>query len=243
MWHCSDCQEDVDDVLDACWNCGTLRNGERDARFRRADDLTPSEIDNSSPIDLVKSSPDQADAPRASFRLQLNRRMLTIVGAICGGVILLAAWAAVPRTVDDFYRRGTAHLNSRDYDAAIADFTRALELAEKHNQRVYRPAIYAARAAAHNNRGDFAAALHDVSQATGSADPLGLRGQDSLGGAMFMPNDMRIGLRLIRANALIGLGRQIDAIADLNTVLAHDPQHRQALHLLAIARGERTIED
>ena len=37
MWTCSSCQSTVDEVFDACWNCGTSRDGEPDPTFVRAD--------------------------------------------------------------------------------------------------------------------------------------------------------------------------------------------------------------
>ena len=38
MWTCSSCQSTVDEVFEACWNCGTSREGEPDPTFLRADD-------------------------------------------------------------------------------------------------------------------------------------------------------------------------------------------------------------
>lgn len=43
MWTCSNCGSTVDDVFDACWNCGTSREGVADPSFVRADDSGPIE--------------------------------------------------------------------------------------------------------------------------------------------------------------------------------------------------------
>ena len=38
MWTCPSCQSTVDEVFEACWNCGTSRDGVADPTFVRADD-------------------------------------------------------------------------------------------------------------------------------------------------------------------------------------------------------------
>ena len=41
MWTCPSCQSTVDNVFDACWNCGSSRDGVADPTFVRADDAGP----------------------------------------------------------------------------------------------------------------------------------------------------------------------------------------------------------
>jgi hypothetical protein len=37
MWKCQKCQESHDDSFEACWNCGTSRDGTEDPAFEPAD--------------------------------------------------------------------------------------------------------------------------------------------------------------------------------------------------------------
>lgn len=41
MWTCSGCGATVEDQFDACWSCGTSRDGVPDPNFVRADDAGP----------------------------------------------------------------------------------------------------------------------------------------------------------------------------------------------------------
>jgi len=41
MWTCPSCNSTVDEVFEACWNCGTSRDGVADPTFVRADDAGP----------------------------------------------------------------------------------------------------------------------------------------------------------------------------------------------------------
>lgn len=36
MWMCSKCHETLEDTFEACWNCGTPKDGEADAAFEPA---------------------------------------------------------------------------------------------------------------------------------------------------------------------------------------------------------------
>jgi hypothetical protein len=38
MWHCTQCEIDVEESFDVCWHCGTTRDGTPDPDFRTADD-------------------------------------------------------------------------------------------------------------------------------------------------------------------------------------------------------------
>ncbi len=40
-WQCIQCSELIEEPFDACWNCGTWRDGERNRRFRNADRIRP----------------------------------------------------------------------------------------------------------------------------------------------------------------------------------------------------------
>src|SRR6266540_991310 len=39
MWDCPKCREEVEDAFEACWNCGTSRDGTEDPTFRRAEEV------------------------------------------------------------------------------------------------------------------------------------------------------------------------------------------------------------
>jgi hypothetical protein len=41
MWTCPGCREEIEAGFDACWNCGTTRDGRPDPGFRRADEPDP----------------------------------------------------------------------------------------------------------------------------------------------------------------------------------------------------------
>jgi predicted nucleic-acid-binding Zn-ribbon protein len=42
-WKCNSCSEEHDDSFEACWNCGTSREGHRQTTFVRAQDMTPQD--------------------------------------------------------------------------------------------------------------------------------------------------------------------------------------------------------
>ncbi len=37
MWNCKNCHETIEDNFDACWNCGTDKDGKTDPNFGRVD--------------------------------------------------------------------------------------------------------------------------------------------------------------------------------------------------------------
>jgi hypothetical protein len=41
MWQCVKCREEVEENFDACWNCGTSRDGTEDPYFRKTEDVAP----------------------------------------------------------------------------------------------------------------------------------------------------------------------------------------------------------
>lgn len=59
MWTCSNCGSKVDAVFDACWSCGTSRDGVADPTFVRADDAGP--IDDPAVDALGVKGPDAAN--------------------------------------------------------------------------------------------------------------------------------------------------------------------------------------
>jgi hypothetical protein len=49
MWCCERCSEEIDDVFDACWKCGTSRDGTADENFVPADSIPREWLVNDSP--------------------------------------------------------------------------------------------------------------------------------------------------------------------------------------------------
>jgi len=247
MWPCPACDETIEPSLDVCWNCGTSRDGVRDQNFKPADDLTPSDTANLPQIDSALLDSGTSTSPPPLPRIKFGRR--TLLGVVAVGVILFAivAWDAQPQTSDDFFRLGIEHHESAEYPEAVADLTRALERIDDDDNQSNLPVIYAARAVAYNNQGDYANSLHDVSRAIDlTAPPLGIPGalpMDASGNPIYVPQETLAGWHLLRANALIALGKNNKAIPDLNIVLQSDPTNDGALHLLAIAEGRETIEN
>ena len=235
MWQCPECHETVEPELDACWNCGTSCDGTRDPHFKSADATLPGDMAGLPVIDpalLVDGSSEPLPKPEVRFSLRQLMGAITVLSI----VFAFTAWYIQPKTADDYFERGLERLDAKRNAEAIADFTRALELFPETVHDSNRAAILAARAAAHNNRGDYKNALADITRA------LKLNEQP-LGAANFHTVHPFYGLqgisprwRLLRANALVGLKRMDDAAAELKAILKDDPANRQALHLLAIAQ-------
>jgi hypothetical protein len=99
-WQCARCNELIKEPFDACWNCGTLRTGERDRTFRKADRIKPT--------DLVHHGTTTMILPPARFQFSIRFLLgLTTLLAIALAtglavwwrlavvVLLLAVWTAV----------------------------------------------------------------------------------------------------------------------------------------------------
>ncbi|MGM0491181.1 MAG: hypothetical protein ACQESR_31015, partial [Planctomycetota bacterium] len=87
---------------------------------------------------------------------------------------------------------------------------------------------------------------HDASLAIDLLTPrrvFGLMAMDSSQNSVFVSPEILTSLHLIRANALIGLGRKAEAIRDLNVVLHEHPKNQVALHLLAVAEGRKDVDN
>lgn len=243
MWRCAECNESIEPSLDVCWSCGTSRDGSRDPDFKPADDLTRLDTANLPQVDSTLQTPDAPAAPPPLPKIRFGLRILFGVVAICAIVFAIVAWYASHKTSEDYFHLGIAHLESEEYPEAIADLTRAIKLIEDEDNQSNLPVVYAARAAAHNNQGDYTNSLHDVSRAIDlMAPPLDIPGvlpMDASGNPIVVPQDTVAGWHVLRANALIGLGKKEDAIPDLKVVLQNDPKNQSALHLLAIAEGRK----
>ena len=65
MWECNKCHERIEDSFDACWNCGTSRDGVEDPSFRKGED--PGEVAH-----LEGSAQQQESATRSTTRAQFT---------------------------------------------------------------------------------------------------------------------------------------------------------------------------
>ena len=61
MWTCRKCRETVEDSFEACWSCGTTKEGVEDRAFRRVSDGAPPERE---------PDPDPISCPRCAQPLQ-----------------------------------------------------------------------------------------------------------------------------------------------------------------------------
>jgi hypothetical protein len=73
MWHCQNCGEQIDDEFDACWKCGTARDGTRAADF------------HAQPNDPVVPDlgPDRAPPPESEEERQLDRILHERLVEVC----------------------------------------------------------------------------------------------------------------------------------------------------------------
>lgn len=90
MWHCVHCDQDVDDALDCCWNCGTSWDGEFDPDFVHAD---------LQPVQYTEEKPPEKTVPRFNLRsLLISVTCLCVTFAVLrtsGAPILIFAICAV----------------------------------------------------------------------------------------------------------------------------------------------------
>jgi hypothetical protein len=56
MWSCPKCASAIDDVFNACWKCGTSREGVADPDFLTADEMEPIEDPRYDPISVPDES-------------------------------------------------------------------------------------------------------------------------------------------------------------------------------------------
>jgi tetratricopeptide (TPR) repeat protein len=106
---------------------------------------------------------------------------------------------------DAYVDRGFVYLRLADYDAAAADFQKALEF-EAH------PSGYAGLAAVYRAKGDFDRSLMEVNTAIGMAPRMA-------------------GLLVERANTYLAMGKATEALADVDASLRPFPQDASA-HLV-----------
>jgi len=106
---------------------------------------------------------------------------------------------------DAYVDRGFVYLRLADYDAAAADFQKALEF-EAH------PSAHAGLAAVYRAKGDFDRALLEVNTAIGMAPRMA-------------------GLLVERANTYLAMGKPAEALADVDASLRPFPQDASA-HLV-----------
>lgn len=102
-----------------------------------------------------------------------------------------------------FHHRGIAHLSLGDYNAAIADFTRAI------TEGLSDPGVYVNRGVARQRRGDHQAAIEDFTRAI-QLDPNNARAYDN------------------RAGALAELNRLDASLADSNEAIRISPRFAEA---------------
>lgn len=245
MWQCPECNETVEPSLHICWKCGTSRDGTRDPDFKSVDNLARPDTANLSQVDPTLLTSAGPTAPPALPNIKFVLRTFLGIAAVCAILFAIGAWYNRAQTPEDFYRLGMAHLESEEYPEGIADLTRAVEIIEDEDDQSILPVLYAARALAFNNQGNYASALHDTSRAIDLLTPrrvFGLMAMDSSQDSFFVSPEILTSLHLVRGNALIGLGRKAEAIRDLNVVLQEDPKNQVALHLLAVAEGRKDVK-
>jgi len=63
MWHCPNCGEQIDDVFDACWKCGTTQDGTRAADFQAEGNNSDTLDSRLSPAEPGEEADDAASAP------------------------------------------------------------------------------------------------------------------------------------------------------------------------------------
>ena len=230
MWNCPQCRESIEDDFDVCWKCGTSRWGDRDPKFQSADEISSSEtallpvIDSHEPVEEFQ--------PPA---VQWNRRLIAGALAVTLCLLLLVAWLTWPKSAADFYEIGLVHLQRQQYSEAVHALSRSLELLEDEEEPVNPREIYVARAVAYNNMAKYEEALEDISRAIELIPP-SVNGVLLSSDVMLTREEM---LYLVRANALIGLGKNQQAIADVHLVLEKDPNNKKAQELMVIAREDR----
>jgi tetratricopeptide (TPR) repeat protein len=103
---------------------------------------------------------------------------------------------------DAYVDRGFVYLRLTDYDAAAADFKKALEFGEH-------PSAHAGLAAVYRAKGDFDRALRQVNTAIGTAPGMA-------------------GLFVERANTYLAMGKAAEALADVDASLRPFPQDPSA---------------
>ena len=237
MWFCQHCNERVDDTFDVCWNCGTARDGKRDEAFKPAEDVDASEMAHLPQLDITATaSQRRCDLPPGPG---IRFRPRTLMAAVTIAVILVAlsTWYIHPHTVEDFYRRGVAHMKTGEYADAVREFTHAIERFDDDGNQSNLSMLYALRAAAFHNQQDYAKSLRDISRAIALIDvPMTSLSSHTI----LAPMGNRVSMYVVRAHTLIALGENEEAIADLDLVLQHDPDNRHALDLLAIAKDEQS---
>ena len=96
MWDCKTCHETIEDNLDACWNCGTAKDGTPDPNFRRADDPA---VHEARPADTFRSV-SMFSCPHCGKMIETGPREKVpwwrydpggpTVGLGCGTLILIA---------------------------------------------------------------------------------------------------------------------------------------------------------
>jgi tetratricopeptide (TPR) repeat protein len=229
MWNCPHCNESVEEPLDVCWKCGTSREGELDPEFKPADEISSPDTAELPVLAQEQRSP---ESPAAPGTVNWNWRWLAAAFVITLCLVLLSAWLARPKSAADFYEQGVLHLQRNQYPQAIKALTRSLELLE-HEEKPFSPReAYVARAVAYNNSGDYELALVDISRAIELIPP-SFSGVYISSHLMLMPAET---FYLIRANILLRLERNEEAIRDLRLILEKDPENEQALKLLEFAR-------
>mgnify|MGYP001546078323 CR=1 FL=1 len=131
-------------------------------------------------------------------------------------IFSLPATLAAQTTSDDFVRRGFARERQRDYDGAIADFTKAIELDSRSFD------AFTARGALRRAKGDVAGATADYDRAL-AANPNHILALNN------------------RGNLRRDRGGLDGAMADLNRAIAIKPDYANALAnrgVTAAARGD-----
>ncbi|MDB5337699.1 MAG: hypothetical protein JWN70_3318 [Planctomycetaceae bacterium] len=89
MWQCVECQSDVEDNFEICWNCGTSSDGVLDPEFRSAVDDVEAHAENDEVDEQSSNTCLRCEVPlyyRGAARLDIFRDKDTILGDVIEAV-------------------------------------------------------------------------------------------------------------------------------------------------------------
>lgn len=240
MWECPECRETIAESFDMCWNCGTSREGEPDRDFASADSMTADELAALPKIDdgaFAQSPVDESGVKKPRFSL----RTMLLLFLAAQAFLAFEMWYRNPRTPRDFFDCGATHMGKGEFDEAIVDLDRALELCDEPRDSAARVSILVTRALAHNRLGHYRQAVDDITKVTDLAEP-GSDGFITMGlDIPPIPEGILSSWLLIRAEAQMRLHEYDIAITDLEQVLNYHPGNPTATRLLASAKQQQKV--
>ncbi|MCA9212989.1 MAG: hypothetical protein KDB27_07990 [Planctomycetales bacterium] len=89
MWKCPNCEEQIEDNFDTCWNCGTQPDGTTDSWFARNPDA-PAAADQSKEV-FAELSNDANRPARNGFAYSAFADFALLVGQACAMIGCVSA--------------------------------------------------------------------------------------------------------------------------------------------------------